>query len=155
MSAMSSPSMQVDTLQGDVRIRARNRLIVLSGRQVLEAYAAWVAAAPEVRHKKPARSVRATAAADHPNPTDYSLAQAAQRLTRERRALQSERDGALSIAEAAAESGFSQSTIANMFESEKGVLVINRPETMHKRRYRRIQIPRSVYDRVMRKIANS
>jgi hypothetical protein len=29
-----------------------------------------------------------------------------------------------------------------LFEDEEGVLVLNRPEKMHKRRYRSIRIPR-------------
>jgi hypothetical protein len=153
-ATMPSRSTQADTLLGDVRIRARNRLIVISGRQVLEAYAAWVAAAPEVQHKKPVRSVPAIAAANHPDPTDYSLAQAALRLTRERRSLQFERDGALSIAEAAVLSGFSRQTVSAMFQDQKGVITINRPETMHKRGYKSIRIPRDVYERVIRKITN-
>lgn len=35
-----------------------------------------------------------------------------------------------------------------MLEREPGVLVLNRPERMHKRPYRTIKIPRAVYERV-------
>lgn len=48
--------------------------------------------------------------------------------------------------------GFSASTIARMFENEKGTLILERPELMHKRRYRSIRIPHAVYERVLRKI---
>jgi hypothetical protein len=34
-----------------------------------------------------------------------------------------------------------------MFENEKGVLIMGRPKSMHKRRYRSIRIPRAVYER--------
>ena len=57
---------------------------------------------------------------------------------------------ALTVAEAAALTGFSRQTITRMFEKEKGTLVIDRPEEMHKRRYRSIRIPRAVFDRVVR-----
>jgi hypothetical protein len=39
-----------------------------------------------------------------------------------------------------------------MFEREPGVLVIARPEAMHKRKYRSIRIPHHVYERVVRRI---
>jgi predicted DNA-binding transcriptional regulator AlpA len=56
------------------------------------------------------------------------------------------------VAEVAAMTGFSRQTITRMFEREPGVIVIQRPETMHKRRHRTIRIPRPVYVRVIRKI---
>ena len=36
-----------------------------------------------------------------------------------------------------------------MFERERGVLILGRPESMHKRSYRSIRIPRAVYERVI------
>lgn len=56
------------------------------------------------------------------------------------------------VAELAAMTGLSRSTITRMFESETGVIVLERPETMHKRRYRTIRIPRHVYQRVIGKL---
>jgi hypothetical protein len=40
--------------------------------------------------------------------------------------------------------GFSTDTIRNWFEDVAGVLKEDRPERMHKRRYRSIRIPHSV-----------
>jgi hypothetical protein len=48
--------------------------------------------------------------------------------------------------------GFSVPTIIKMFEKEKGVIIVARPERLNKRRYRSIRIPRAVYERVLRKI---
>jgi len=59
---------------------------------------------------------------------------------------------AYTVAEIAQLTGYSVQTITRMFENEAGVLVINRLETMHKRKYRSIRIPRHVYERVVRKI---
>lgn len=49
--------------------------------------------------------------------------------------------------------GFSVPTIIKMFEKEPGVLVLNRPTTMNKRRYRTLRIPLGVYERVVRRIS--
>jgi hypothetical protein len=49
--------------------------------------------------------------------------------------------------------GFSRDTITKLFEHERGVLIIERPEKSHKRRYRTIRIPREVYERVVRRIS--
>jgi hypothetical protein len=57
---------------------------------------------------------------------------------------------ALTVGEVATLTGFSQQTITRMFEHEPGVLIVKRPETMHKRSYRSIRIPRAVYERVVR-----
>jgi len=48
--------------------------------------------------------------------------------------------------------GLSTRTVIRLFEQESGVLILERPETMHKRRYRSIRIPRAVYERVSRKL---
>ena len=44
--------------------------------------------------------------------------------------------------------GLSVDTIRELFTKEPGVLVINRPETKHKRRYRTFRVPESVAARV-------
>lgn len=56
------------------------------------------------------------------------------------------------VREIAELTGFSGQTVTRMFEREAGVLILQRPEAMHKRSYRSIRIPRAVYERVMRKI---
>lgn len=56
------------------------------------------------------------------------------------------------VAEVAGLAGFSTRTIIRMFEHERGVIVLGRPETMHKRRYRSIRSPRSVYERVVNRL---
>jgi hypothetical protein len=59
---------------------------------------------------------------------------------------------AYTVSEVAALTGFSQDTVTRLFANERGVLVIARPETMHKRRYRSIRIPRHVYERVISRL---
>jgi uncharacterized protein YjcR len=44
--------------------------------------------------------------------------------------------------------GFSVDTIRSWFESEPGILVEERPETLHKRGYKSMRIPTSVARRV-------
>lgn len=61
-------------------------------------------------------------------------------------------EATLSVNDAAALSGFSRNTIIRMFSREKGVLILSRPEKMHKRKYRTIRIPRPVYERVMNQL---
>ena len=53
------------------------------------------------------------------------------------------------VAEVADLMGLSRQTVTRLFEHEKGVLILSRPVTMHKRRYRSIRIPRAVYERVV------
>ena len=60
---------------------------------------------------------------------------------------------AYTVGEVADLTGFSRQTVTRLFEKEEGVLVIERPETMHKRGYRNIRIPRHVYERVIRKVS--
>lgn len=60
---------------------------------------------------------------------------------------------AYTVAEVAVLTGFSRQTITRIFEREKGVLVQARPESMHKRGYRSIRIPRAVYERVVRRLS--
>jgi hypothetical protein len=58
----------------------------------------------------------------------------------------------LTVAEVAELTGFSRDTITRMFEREKGVLILARPESLHKRKYRSIRIPRVVYERVAKRL---
>ena len=60
---------------------------------------------------------------------------------------------AYTIAEIAKLMGYSPQTVTRLFEREPGVLVIKRPETLHKRGYRSIRIPKHVYERVVRRLA--
>lgn len=60
---------------------------------------------------------------------------------------------ALTVAEVAALTGLSKSTITRMFEAERGVLILGRPESRYKKRYRSIRIPRAIYERVIGKLA--
>jgi AraC-like DNA-binding protein len=57
------------------------------------------------------------------------------------------------VAEVATMMGFSRGTVTRMFERERGVLIVVRPESLHKRRYRSIRIPRTVYERVLNRLA--
>ena len=56
---------------------------------------------------------------------------------------------ALTVSEAAELSGLSRQTITRLFEEERGVIILGRPEEKHKRKYRSIRIPRQVYERVI------
>jgi len=56
------------------------------------------------------------------------------------------------VAEVAAMMGLSRSTVTRLFEREPGVIILKRPELMHKRRYRSIRIPCAVYERVVRRL---
>lgn len=53
------------------------------------------------------------------------------------------------VKEAAELSGLSRRTITRLFEGERGVIILDRPEEMHKRGYRSIRIPRAVFERVI------
>lgn len=57
------------------------------------------------------------------------------------------------VGEVATMTGFSRQTVTRLFENEKGVLVIDRSESMNKRGYRSIRIPQHVYERVVRKVS--
>ena len=59
----------------------------------------------------------------------------------------------LTVAEVVALTGFSRQTVTRMFRKERGVLAIDRPTENRKRRYCSIRIPRVVYDRVVRRLA--
>lgn len=58
----------------------------------------------------------------------------------------------LTVADVAAMTGFSRSTVTRMFEAERGVIILERPERMHKRPYRSLRIPRAVYERVAKRL---
>ena len=60
-----------------------------------------------------------------------------------------------SVAEVGVLLGCSRWTVIRLFENEPGVLILKRPETMHKRRRRMIRIPRAVYLRVRAKLDKS
>jgi len=60
---------------------------------------------------------------------------------------------AFTLQEVAEMTGFSRTTVARIFEDEKGVIVLERPERMHKRKYRSVRIPRAVYERVIRRLS--
>jgi hypothetical protein len=48
--------------------------------------------------------------------------------------------------------GFSAPFIRELFEREEGVLTINRPEKMHKKKYVSLRIPESVAERVYQRL---
>jgi hypothetical protein len=58
----------------------------------------------------------------------------------------------LTVAEVAILTGLSRQTVTRIFERERGVIVVCRPESMHKRSYRRIRIPRAVYEWVVNRL---
>lgn len=51
------------------------------------------------------------------------------------------------VREIAELTGFSPRTVTKLFENERGVIVLARPEKLHKRSYRSIRIPLAVYER--------
>ena len=57
---------------------------------------------------------------------------------------------AYSLDEVAQMTGFSRRTMGRLFEGQPGVLLLERPTTMSKRRYRSLRIPHAVYERVIR-----
>lgn len=59
----------------------------------------------------------------------------------------------LTVVEVAELTGLSRQTVTRLFEAERGVLVLGRPEEKHKRGYRSLRIPRAVYERVIGKLA--
>lgn len=62
------------------------------------------------------------------------------------------REAAYTVDEVAEMTGFSRNTVIRVFERERGVLILERPERLHKRRYRSIRILRAVYERVIGKL---
>jgi hypothetical protein len=62
-------------------------------------------------------------------------------------------DEVYTVAEVAAMTRFSERTITEMFENEKGVLIYEVPRLRKRKSYRTIRIPRHVYERVIRRIS--
>ena len=58
-------------------------------------------------------------------------------------------DGVLTVADVAALTGWSRQTVTRLFENERGVLILVRPGSLNKRKFRSIRIPRVVYARVI------
>ena len=58
-----------------------------------------------------------------------------------------------SVNEVAALTGWSRQTVTRVFEQEKGTIILERAETLHKRKFRTITIPRAVYERVVRQMS--
>lgn len=56
------------------------------------------------------------------------------------------------VADLARRWGWSAKTVRRVFEDEPGVLVLDRNETRHKRGYRTFTIPKSVAERVHRRL---
>jgi len=55
----------------------------------------------------------------------------------------------MTVPQIAAMTGRSRRTIIRWFQDEPGVIIVlDRPETLHKRRYRTLRIPRAVFERV-------
>ncbi|WP_263416058.1 hypothetical protein [Terriglobus albidus] len=57
------------------------------------------------------------------------------------------------VREAARLLGFSYETTQKLFENEPDVIVLKRPERMHKQGYRSIRIPWHVYLRVIKRLS--
>lgn len=56
------------------------------------------------------------------------------------------------VAEVAALMGLSRQTVTRLFQHEPGVIVLERPERLHKRAYRSIRIPHVAYERVVNRL---
>jgi hypothetical protein len=59
-------------------------------------------------------------------------------------------DATYTVDEVARMLKYSRRSVIRIFEKEPGVIAMYRPETLHKRRYRTLRIPREVYERVIR-----
>jgi len=44
--------------------------------------------------------------------------------------------------------GFSRATLTRLFEKQPGIILLERPEKLHNRRYRSMRIPRAIVLRV-------
>jgi len=60
---------------------------------------------------------------------------------------------AYTAAEVGVMMGLHRTTATRLFENEPGVILITRPETNSKRRYRTLRIPHHVYERVIRRLS--
>jgi hypothetical protein len=54
-----------------------------------------------------------------------------------------------SVQEVAALTGWSRQTVTRLFERQRGVLILERPGSLNKRKCRSIRIPRAIYERVI------
>lgn len=63
-----------------------------------------------------------------------------------------ESKAAYTVREIATLTGWSVQTVRRLFEREAGVLILDRPSSGKKRRYRSMRIPRAVYQRVVGKV---
>jgi AraC-like DNA-binding protein len=61
---------------------------------------------------------------------------------------------AYTVAEVSQKIGLSRQTVTRLFEKERGVIILERPETLRKRGYRNIRIPHAVYQRVIGRLSN-
>jgi transcriptional regulator GlxA family with amidase domain len=59
-----------------------------------------------------------------------------------------------SVEEVAAELKLSRDTVRRLFEQEAGVIVLQKPYSRFKRRYRTLRIPQSVKTRVLEGMTN-
>lgn len=59
----------------------------------------------------------------------------------------------VTVNEVAEMTGLSRNTVMRIFEKEPGVLILERPETMNKRGYRLLRIPRPILDRVISRLS--
>lgn len=59
------------------------------------------------------------------------------------------------VAEVGALLGLSRQKVTTMFENESGVIIIESPEKMRKRKHRTIRIPRAVYLRVLGRVVKA
>ena len=56
------------------------------------------------------------------------------------------------VVEVAALMGLSRQSVSRLFERERGVLILGRPESMHKWGFSSLRIPRAVYERVIARL---
>jgi hypothetical protein len=59
----------------------------------------------------------------------------------------------LTLREIAKAMQLSFGTVQSLFEKQPGVVVIDRPEQLHKRKYRTFRVPRHVCERVVRRLS--
>lgn len=57
------------------------------------------------------------------------------------------------VDEVAKMTGFHRDTVTKLFENEPGVIILERPTKMNKRRYRSIRIPHAVYERLLHRLS--
>jgi hypothetical protein len=74
------------------------------------------------------------------------------RLSAEPNEMENQEKLVYTVAEVSAMLGFSRQTVTTIREKEAGVIKLARRETMHKRRYCSLRIPRHVYQRVLARI---